>query len=288
MPAAEPGAAAAARRVGLACLLVTCFGWGLNWPAMKLLLAQLPPLFARGCAGVAAGLVLGLAAAVLGQPLRVPREARGRLLAAAFFNVFAWMGCSTLSLRWLPVGPAALLVYTLPVWAMLFAWPLLGQRPSPRALAGLLLCGWRAVAAVRRAAGPGRRRQRPARRASRWRWRRRAVRLRHRRPAAAGRHRAAGAGGLAGAARLRADGGARPAVRAARPRPRRPPRLGADGLHDAGADGPVLPDLVRRAAPPAARAGVDGDAAHPGDRRRRGGVRARRAVRREGRPARWR
>ena len=108
---------------------------------MKLLLAQLPPLFARGCAGVVAGLAIGLAAAALGQRLSVPREARGRLLAAAFFNVFAWMGFSTLSLRWLPVGPAALLVYTLPVWAMLFAWPLLGQRPSARALAGLLLCG---------------------------------------------------------------------------------------------------------------------------------------------------
>ncbi len=140
MPAAEPAAAAAARRVGLAGLLVTSFGWGLNWPAMKLLLVQLPPLFARGCAGIAAGLAIGLAAAALGQRLHVPREARVRLLAASFFNVFAWMGFSTLSLRWLPVGPAALLVYTMPVWATLLAWPVLGQRPSGRALAGLALC----------------------------------------------------------------------------------------------------------------------------------------------------
>ena len=34
-------ASAASRRIGFLCLGVTSLGWGLNWPAMKVLLHQL-------------------------------------------------------------------------------------------------------------------------------------------------------------------------------------------------------------------------------------------------------
>ena len=47
-PIADPGS----RGAGIACLLVTAIGWGLNWPAMKQLMLELPPLFARGVAGL--------------------------------------------------------------------------------------------------------------------------------------------------------------------------------------------------------------------------------------------
>lgn len=133
------GAGANAYRTGLWCLAVTSVGWGLNWPAMKLLLRELPPLFARGTAGaVAAIFFLGMALAS-GQSLRVPRPLRGRLVASAFISVFVWMGFSSLAMRWLSVGQGALLVYTMPVWAALLAWPLRGQRLSIRAAVGLLL-----------------------------------------------------------------------------------------------------------------------------------------------------
>ena len=129
-----------ARRFGLLFLLGTSVGWGLNWPAMKLLLQQLPPLFARGSAGLTAALVLAMVAALRGDSLRVPRPLVGRLLASSMTNVFAWMGFSTLSMLWLNAGQAAMLVYTMPIWATLLAWPLSGQRPTMRASVGLLLC----------------------------------------------------------------------------------------------------------------------------------------------------
>jgi len=125
---------------GFVCLLVTSLGWGLNWPAMKVILAQLPPLFARGTAGSVAGLACALAAVLLGQSLVVPRPLIGRVVAAAALNVFAWMGFATVAMRWLSVGQCALLVYTMPVWATLLAWPIRGERPSLRAIAGLALC----------------------------------------------------------------------------------------------------------------------------------------------------
>ncbi|MFT3800407.1 MAG: DMT family transporter [Burkholderiaceae bacterium] len=127
------------RRGGALCLLLTSVGWGLNWPVMKGLIRELPPLFARGTAGLAAAIGFALVAIALGQRLRVEPRRLPRLAWAAFLNVFAWMGLSTLALRWLTVGQSVLLVYTMPVWAMLFAWPVSGQRPDGRAIAGLAL-----------------------------------------------------------------------------------------------------------------------------------------------------
>lgn len=124
---------------GLLFLLVASIGWGLNWPALKMLLQEWPPLSARGASGVAAALGLALLARARGERLSVPRGMRGRLAFAAFTNVLVWMGFSTVSLLWVNVGEAALLVYTMPLWVTLLSWPVLGERPTARTLAGLAL-----------------------------------------------------------------------------------------------------------------------------------------------------
>lgn len=61
-------------------------------------------------------------------------------MIAAFFNVTIWMGFSTLSMQWLSAGQGAQLVYTMPIWAVLLAWPITGQRPTPASVLGLGLC----------------------------------------------------------------------------------------------------------------------------------------------------
>jgi drug/metabolite transporter (DMT)-like permease len=130
----------ASRWIGLLCLLVTSAGWGINWTAMKVLLREWPPLFARGVAGIAAALILVIVGVVLHESFRVPRPLWPRLVASGLLNVFAWMGFATLCLRWLTASEGAMLVYTMPAWATLLAWPILGRRPSLRAVAGLVLC----------------------------------------------------------------------------------------------------------------------------------------------------
>jgi drug/metabolite transporter (DMT)-like permease len=127
------------RWIGFLCLGVTALGWGLNWPGVKILLREWPPLFSRGLAGVIAAVILAAIAAGRGERLSVPREAIPRLLFAAFTNVFAWMGFSNIAMKWVSVSEGALLVYTMPIWAMLFAWPLLGTRPTLRDVAALVL-----------------------------------------------------------------------------------------------------------------------------------------------------
>ena len=49
---------------------------------------------------------------------------------AAFFNVTGWMVLMGLALLWLPASEAALIAYTMPIWASLLAWPVLGERPN--------------------------------------------------------------------------------------------------------------------------------------------------------------
>ena len=61
------------------------------------------------------------------------------LLFAALTNVFAWMGFSTMAMKYLAVSEGSLLVYTMPIWAMLFAWPILSDRPSWRDIVALSL-----------------------------------------------------------------------------------------------------------------------------------------------------
>jgi drug/metabolite transporter (DMT)-like permease len=49
------------------------------------------------------------------------------------------MGFSALCLKWLNVGEGVLLVFTMPIWATLFAWPIPGTRPTSRGFAALAL-----------------------------------------------------------------------------------------------------------------------------------------------------
>ncbi|SAK47626.1 membrane protein [Caballeronia temeraria] len=128
-----------ARLTGFLCLLVTATGWALNWPAMKILLREWPPLFSRGVAGIAAAVLLGVIARFAGENTRIPRALVPRLLLASAINVFAWMGFSTLSMKWLSVSEGALLVYTMPIWAMLLAWPIAKRRPSVAGFCALAL-----------------------------------------------------------------------------------------------------------------------------------------------------
>jgi drug/metabolite transporter (DMT)-like permease len=128
-----------AQLIGFGCLVVTALGWGLNWPATKFLLEQCPPLTARGIAGIVASLALAGIAASRGEALGVPHQLRWRLFGSALLNVSAWMGLTTLSLVWLNAGEAAILAYTMPVWAALLAWPILGERLVPRKIMALVL-----------------------------------------------------------------------------------------------------------------------------------------------------
>lgn len=115
---------------GLMFLAITSIGWGFNWPVTKFLIGELPPLTLRGLSGVVGALLLAALALARGQSLHVPRAMWPRLVLVAVLNVTGWMALMGLALLWLPASEAALIAYTMPVWASLIAWPVLGERPT--------------------------------------------------------------------------------------------------------------------------------------------------------------
>ncbi|MGY3589776.1 putative blue pigment (indigoidine) exporter [Bradyrhizobium sp. USDA 4341] len=129
--------------LGLAFLVVASTGWGLNFPIMKFLLTEWPPLSSRGLCGVVGAIALALVAVARGQKLRVPEGMWLRLALVSTLSIGGWVASMGLALIWLRASEAAVLGISIPVWVALVAWPVLGERVSlARALAlGVALVG---------------------------------------------------------------------------------------------------------------------------------------------------
>ena len=138
MTDSKPTARGRLAPVGFLFLAITSVGWGFNWPVTKFLLAELPPLTLRGVTGVLGAVLLALLAVIRQQSLRVEGAIWPRLLTAAVLNVTGWMVLMGLALLWLPASEAALIAYTMPVWASIIAWPVLGERPTVLRTLGLV------------------------------------------------------------------------------------------------------------------------------------------------------
>ena len=124
---------------GLGFLVTTGLIWGFNWPLVKYLVAVLPPFSVRATSGLVGTAVVLAIALARRESLVPPRGQWGRLCLAAALNVTAWMALTTLSLLWLRASETTILAYTLPLWAALLAWPLLGERPTLTRSTGLAL-----------------------------------------------------------------------------------------------------------------------------------------------------
>jgi drug/metabolite transporter (DMT)-like permease len=129
--------------LGLLFLTITSLGWGLNFPIMKNLLSEWPPLSSRGLCGVVGAGLLALIAVTKGQKLQVPVKMRGRLLLVSLLSLGGWIAFLGLALLWLNASEAAVIGTSVPIWVALLAWPILGERVSPGRATGLAiaLCG---------------------------------------------------------------------------------------------------------------------------------------------------
>lgn len=117
--------------IGFTFLIVASVGWGLNFPIMKHLLTEWPPLSARGLCGIAGAIALALIVRVRGESLKVPRPIWLRLFLVSTLAIGGWTAFMGLALLWLSASEAAILGITIPVWVAFLAWPILGERVSP-------------------------------------------------------------------------------------------------------------------------------------------------------------
>ena len=133
--------AASAQVPGLAIGLLASLAlfWGVNWPAMKLAVGTVEPWTFRTVCLLTGALGLLTIAWAGGQNLRVPRANRRPLVLAALLNVTGWHLCSAYGLTFIDAGRAAIVAFTMPLWAAILSVAVLGERLTAVRIAGLVL-----------------------------------------------------------------------------------------------------------------------------------------------------
>jgi probable blue pigment (indigoidine) exporter len=116
--------------LGLIVLAIASVGWGLNFPIMKHLLTEWPPLSSRGLCGIVGAAALASIALARQQSLRVPRPMWLRLLLVSTLAIGGWVAFMGLAFLWLSASEAAVLGISIPVWVAFLARPILGERLS--------------------------------------------------------------------------------------------------------------------------------------------------------------
>jgi len=135
-PEARPPAIPA-RAVTL--LVVLTLVWGTNWPVFPYALAEVSVWTFRALALPTAGLTLLLVARSRGLSLALPREDWPTVIAASFCYLTVWNVASAYAAILLPSGQAAILGFTMPLWAALMGFVFMGQRLPGRLIAALAL-----------------------------------------------------------------------------------------------------------------------------------------------------
>jgi len=127
--------------LGLFILSVT---WGYTWVLAKQALAYAPPFAFAAERSLGGALALFVALRLMGRPLKL--IAPGATLAIGLFQITGFMALSTWALVEGGSGKTAVLIFTMPIWVLLIAWPILGERirgtqwlAAASTLTGLLL-----------------------------------------------------------------------------------------------------------------------------------------------------
>jgi drug/metabolite transporter (DMT)-like permease len=125
-------------------LLVLSLTWGYTWVMAKQGLAYAPPFAFAAERAVGGALALFVALKLMGRPIRM--VAPGPTLLIGLTQVAGFMALQTWALVEGGPGKTAVLIFTMPIWTLLMAWPILGERirgsqwlAALSTLAGLLL-----------------------------------------------------------------------------------------------------------------------------------------------------
>lgn len=122
-------------------LVALVFAWGLTWPAMRIALTDFPPFTMRVVASFIGASSLFILARIAGQGVRLPpRSAWGYIIIVSFLNIIIFSVCSAFAQLTATTGHVAILVYTMPIWASMFAWMFLGEQMSTARTIALVLC----------------------------------------------------------------------------------------------------------------------------------------------------
>lgn len=126
-------------RRDLVLLSLLILSWGLNWPIMKLGVRDFPPLTFRILSMIGGIAVIWLAARLQGEPIGIPGGKLGTVIKLAIPNMFIWHTMVIIGVKLLSSGRAAILGYTMPMWAALSGLLFFGDRLDRKGMIGIAL-----------------------------------------------------------------------------------------------------------------------------------------------------
>jgi len=125
--------------IGLTLLLAVSLGWGVSWPIFKFALTEIPPWTFRAlCVGVG-GFLLLIIALISDSKIPISRSQFVPLVILSIFNVTIWNMLSVYGVSLLSSGRAAIVGFTMPLWAVLFGAIMLNENITHYKVIGLIL-----------------------------------------------------------------------------------------------------------------------------------------------------
>lgn len=134
-------------RAGLLLLVMLSIAWGVNWPAMKLALQEIPVWTFRTLCLTLGGGTLLLITWLSRKPVALPRGKFAAIAVVSLFNITGWHLCSAYGLLHTGGGRAAIIGFTMPLWASILSVWILKTAPSGRQVMALM-CGMAALATL--------------------------------------------------------------------------------------------------------------------------------------------
>ncbi|HIZ50914.1 MAG TPA: DMT family transporter [Candidatus Pseudomonas excrementavium] len=104
--------------------------WGLSWPATKLALDSVPPLWLAAIRFGSAALCLFILLAVRGSLVLPPRADWPIILSIGLLQMMVFTGLGMIAMTHVDTSRAVLLAYTTPLWGVIAGWLLFRDTPT--------------------------------------------------------------------------------------------------------------------------------------------------------------
>ena len=122
-------------------LVLLSLVWGLSWPAVRIALDEVAPWTLRALSYGVGTVFLFALLRLRGRPASLPvGPVYLHVAVSALLNIFGFGLITTFAQLNALTSRVVIVSYSMPVWASLMAWLILGERLNAASIAGLVLC----------------------------------------------------------------------------------------------------------------------------------------------------
>jgi drug/metabolite transporter (DMT)-like permease len=127
------------RTTAIVLFAVVVLSWGITWPVMKAIVAEVPPLWASTIRSVIAGVALLVVLIATGNLILPPRGDWIVVLNISLLHMVIFAALLAVGIQFIPAGRSVVLGYTAPLWVVPGAQLFLGERITPRRALGVAI-----------------------------------------------------------------------------------------------------------------------------------------------------